>query len=147
MPSKEPALSWPDFILERTISEQELSVAIAGVFGINPDAVSITRVLSVQEVERNVQVWGTVSSLPGSFSTAVALYPQSDSIRSQITGRKLVEELCVALRCRSLMTDDTLNPYRMLVIEGPGAAWPVLLNAAKLDAEEPEYVIERTDSM
>jgi hypothetical protein len=139
-------MGWSDFILERSVTNEDLAEAIARVVGLSAQAVSITSEVPERDPGNDFEVWGTTTALAGDFKTAVALYPQSEAVVRRVSGRRLIEELSLALGCRSLMPDDTPNLYRMMLIEGPGAGRCVLLDPEKLDQEEPEYSIKREDT-
>jgi hypothetical protein len=138
-------MSWPDLIIDRSVTDNELAVAIAKVLGIPRYAILVGNEMPEGALDEQIQLVCTTSRAGGEFRTAIALYPQSAYLIEGFSARKVIqviEELCAALHSKCLISDDSPNPYGMVLIEGPGVARRVFLDADKLDQDVPEYFVK-----
>jgi hypothetical protein len=93
-------------------------------------------------LDKRIQLVVVRNRVRGDFRLSVELYPQAKELIERLDGLRLMDQLCASLRCKCLISDDSVNPYAMTLVEGPGVRRHVFLEADKLDLDVPEYVLK-----
>jgi hypothetical protein len=133
-------MSLGDVIASRVLDAQEIQAAVSHLFGILPNVVLVVNDLEelLEETVPDRRVMCHVSHLPsGAFRTVLSFHEGEFSALPRL---ETVKRLCVILRCDCLISDDTLNPYAMVLVDRQGESVLILLDPDRLD-EQNEYVI------
>src|SRR5687767_6069358 len=139
MSADEP-LGLGDLAADRTLTVAEVRSALCSLLSLNPQ-----EVLIVNDLEELLhpgappmhKVFCQITPLGGGdFPTRLSLrgapFEQLPRIQS-------ANELCRALRCRFLLSDDDVNPFTFLLVDGTNTPKPVAVEPERLDANE--YVL------
>jgi hypothetical protein len=132
-------MNFPDLYLERNVSDSEVQRAVACVFGVRPNDVSIYAAYT--EFARNVDPAARVQveRLPvgGEFPIRLGLYASSDLAEPAADGVALLARLCSKLRSRGVIPDESSdNPYAFTLLTPDGAKLPIDVDAERIDHGE-----------
>lgn len=134
-------MNWQDILLEQRFDQATLKRALAAAFDVSSDSVSV--VDSIEEAPKGVSVVAEQTSINGDFCCLLSLY-----VVEELAGRDPVEltrRLCSILNIQALISDDSVNPYSMLLINNAAEVRPVTLDVESLDQRE-EYRLSREGS-
>ena len=127
-------MNWQDILLEQEFDKVTLRRAIAVVFELPTDHVSI--VDSIEKAPSGVSVVVEQTLTKGDFRFLLSFYVVVElSSRDPI---EVIQRLCTILDVRALIPDESLNPYSMFLIDQIGEVRQVFLDVESLDQHE-EY--------
>ncbi|XXT15155.1 hypothetical protein WME94_33385 [Sorangium sp. So ce429] len=130
---------WQDMLLEDRFSELDLSSALAVAFELPSGDVSV--VYSLEQLPSGVSVAAHVVELHGGgFRTLLSIYVSKAKASSNPVD--VARSVCVCLNTRVLISDQSANPYTMLLIGASSEPVRVALDVQALD-DRNEYYIAR----
>ena len=128
-------MMWQDLLLEREVSWPNLRSALAKALGTRAELISIVK--TVANDVSNSPVMAEVSEVSGDFKTRISLYLRN---YPDLSVHEAVSNLASSLDMRLLVSDDSPNPYTMMLYEAGQAPRKVALDVDCLDQRE-EYRI------
>ena len=105
------------------------------------EAVACVDEIAQVDLERFEAVW-VCTRASGEFGTIVSLYLKHEVVYA--TERGVALEIARIGKCRCLVDDGSVNPYKWILIEAAGSEGAVLLDAHGFD-EDPERFDSRPD--
>lgn len=128
-------MMWQDLLLEREVSGPRLQAAIANALATRAELVSI--VSSIENDTSHSPIVAEVGEAHGEFRTRLSLYLRDCPVPPTY---ETVSKLASLLDMRILISDETPNPYTMILFEADNAPRKVALDVDSLDQRE-EYRI------
>lgn len=132
---------WEEILVDREPAGEELTSALAELFGVARADVLVVRDVAAQEVAAGVRVLCELGAAGGDFPARLSVYVLDATLegteRADFVGR-----FCRRLGCSCLVSDDSPNPYAMTRVGPDGARARVYLDVERLDERE-EYVVAR----
>lgn len=65
-----------------------------------------------------------------------------DSQLAQLDPKLIIKQFCCILHCKCLISDDSVNPFTMLLVQESKDIQPVALDPQRLDGNEEYIIIE-----
>jgi hypothetical protein len=125
---------WQDIALEEQCDQGTLKPALAAAFDVSPDDVSVLD--SIEKAVSGPSVIAEMTPIKGDFRCLLSLYVAealADKDPVEVTGR-----LCSILNVSALISDESANPYSMILVNEEAESRPVNLDVESLDQHE-EY--------
>lgn len=142
-------MNWEYVVADRDFTKAEIATVVSTVF-----STPIADVLVLDDIaddtiaiSRNIRLICERQSVSGDFVMSISFYVHDPEIRQhaeQVGSEQIVGEFCDLFHCKCLMSDNSVNPYSWLLVEGVGKVHPVELNEHYLDADESRYVIDES---
>lgn len=126
---------WEDFLIDRPLSVPELSAWLEDVFDVSEAQVLVQREDETTSVSPEVRVLSWFDDACGEFPFHIRVFTHDNSLDS-IRPEPAIEKLSREHSVRALVSDDTPNPYRMILVEPSGSRTPVHLDMDALDEED-----------
>lgn len=130
---------WHDLLLEGWFEETILRRALGEAFCLPPHDVLLLQSVSVLPEEYVLAV--VVRQLPGEFRTGLSVFVAPHLVGLGVQG--IARSLCSNLITRALISDESPDPYTMLLLDAQGVLEPVSLDVISLD-ERGEYRLCRS---
>jgi hypothetical protein len=134
-------LYWEDLLIDRELTAEEQAATLADLFGVGRADVLVFESGATPEGASAARVLCERGAVGGDFPARLSVYVDDD-VPKDAESRPLVEQFCRRLNCSCLISDDSPNPYSMLLVRPDGATQRVYLDTERLD-EHDEYVIDR----
>ena len=135
-------MSWMP-IIDRELTDAEIREGFSAVLGVGTeDIVFVEDILELSgNVSDEVPVVIERSSIEGDFVQRLDIVLRGDQLwkRDEVNGMRL---FCRRLDCSCLVTDDTPDTYRWVLIEPTGKTRVVILDGDALDQRD-EYIIDQ----
>jgi hypothetical protein len=131
-------MMWQDVLLQRAVGDSELRSALAQAFSIPDGAVAVVH--SIEEIPAGHPVIAEVRDAQGDFEMALSIYTSAGMESANPV--QVIQQLCAALRTTALISDDSLDPYTMLLLGEGAEIHRVELDTESLDRRE-EYRLAR----
>lgn len=125
-------MNWQDMLLEQEFDHEVLRDALAAAFELSPAEVSV--VDAIEKAPRGVRVVVAHYSTQGDFRCLLSVYVSAALASSSPV--EVTRRLCTRLDVRALISDESPNPYSMILIDQAGQALPVFLDVDSLDQRE-----------
>ena len=135
-------MAWPDCLVDRALTDQELASALGAFLSVQRSTILVVDDLASAALSPHINVICERSYTGGDFIMLLAFYPQNDKIEAG-DGAEFIEFLCKTCKCRCLMSDDSLNPYSWILLDGTNRRRGVFLDVDRMDGEPEAYVIAR----
>jgi hypothetical protein len=124
---------WQDIALEGQCDQGTLKSALAAAFDVASDDVCV-----VDSIEKaaSTSIVAVMTSIKGDFRCLLSLYVAevlADKDPVEVIGR-----ICSILKVKALISDQSANPYSMILINEEAESRPVKLDVESLDQHE-EY--------
>jgi hypothetical protein len=132
-------MSWHDLLIDRNLSKDEVLAAMSQVFSVSPTDVLVVDDIAEAEVSEHIRLLCERMPVQGDFSMKLSIYVR-DSELEQLDPKLIIRQFCCILHCQCLISDSSVNPYLMLLVQESGDIQPVSLNPDRLDENE-EYII------
>lgn len=132
---------WQELLVDRELTAEKTAAAFADLFGVARAEVAVVESVAALEAAEGVKVLCERGTAGGDFPARLSVYVRDPALEG-VEGRPLVERFSRRLGCSCLMSDDSPNPYSMLLVRPDGETRRVYLDTARLD-ERDEYVVSR----
>ena len=129
---------WIDFIVARLFSPEHIRTALARTLGMVESDVEVTD--CIMHASSSTRYLAELAQLGGDFPLRVNLYVSSDQPPGDST--QFLEGLSRELKEDILTSDDSADPYSMLLISPNGKTRSVDLDVTSID-EYNEYRLAR----
>jgi hypothetical protein len=133
-------MMWQDVLLEQSFDDSELRAALVKAFAISQGDVAIVH--SIEDIPADCPVVAQVRDAGGDFKSAISIY--TTPALGSASPVHVVQQICAALRTTALISDDSLNPYTMLLVGQGTEIHRVELDGESLDLRE-EYRLARRE--
>jgi len=127
-----------DILLGRALTNDEIVAALAAAFSVAGEDVTVVDGPIQGEVDADARIRCERFAVGGDFPTHLSVY-LLDAALDVLDRMATVRHLCAELRTECLVSDDSVNPYTMLLVQAAGAERAVSLDPRRMD--DDEYVI------
>lgn len=132
---------WNDIIIDRNLSNDEVVAAISQVFSVSSADVLVVDDIAEAEVSEHIRLLCERMPVQGDFSMKLSIYVR-DSKLEQLDPKSTVRQFCGVLHCKCLISDSSVNPFSMLLVQESEDIQPVALDPERLDENEEHIIIE-----
>jgi hypothetical protein len=132
---------WQEIILDINPSYDELLKTLAKLFEVSSLEVLVIDDISDADISNSVQIICEKIPIKGDFYSKTSIYLRNPKLE-QNANKSMIGEFCELLHCHCLISDDSFNPFSMLLIQDEEKQQLVFLDVERLDEKE-EYVIAR----
>jgi hypothetical protein len=137
--SGEAGMTGFDMVIETLPARATFRSAIAEALNLTMSEVVLVDAIEPDTAPGAVTVEMTPTK--GDFRWLLAFYFKDGM--SSPADIEIARRLCSALQTRALISDNSVNPYTMTLVDRDGSVSPVSLDADRLDAEEEYSIKER----
>lgn len=130
---------WNEFLVDRNLSKDELEATISQVFSVSPREILVVNDIAEAKVDKNIRIICERLPLRGDFLMRLSIYLH-DSQLKQLDPKLVIKQFCCILHCKCLISDDSVNPFTMLLVQESKDIQPVALDPEKLE-ENQEYIM------
>lgn len=132
---------WEDLLLDRMLSVGEISRWLSEVFGVPRKEIVVASSETQVPLPPATAVLAEFSSAEGEFPFHLQIFTRRNGLEPKDSAAA-IENLSRVLGVRVLMSDDTANPYRMILVRPDGDKAAVHLDADALDDHDAYIVAE-----
>lgn len=133
---------WQEIIIDINPSSDEVVKTLAKLFKVPLSEVLVVHDITEADISDRVQIVCEKIPVKGDFSSKISIYLRNPEIE-QHASQSMIGEFCEMLHCHCLISDDSFNPFSMLLVQGMGKQQLVFLDVERLDENE-EYAIARS---
>ncbi|MDQ3252991.1 MAG: hypothetical protein M3R15_03635 [Acidobacteriota bacterium] len=135
-----------DVFIDRKLTSDEIANAMSKLLSISPAEVLVVDDITKLESRLGEDIHVLCEQVPmkGDFSVRIANYLRDAGLEKfveQIGNEALTGQFCDELDCRCLISDDSVNPYSWLLVQGTGDVQSVSIDAHRSDEDEGEIFI------
>lgn len=134
-------MGWPDCIVDRHLSKEEITSALSKYLSIPSEGIMVVEEVPGESIDVRVQLLCERTLIKGDFHLKLSFYPQNPALE-QGNGDRFIDYLCETLHCKCLISDDSFDPYSMILVEAPSRHRQVFLDPDCLDQEPEEYIVK-----
>jgi hypothetical protein len=135
---------WEDVLVDRPMAVDEISSWLSDVFGIARKDIVVAPSEAQAPLPPETAVLAEFSAAQGEFPFHLQVFLKREDLATRDSTAAL-EKLSRDHGVRILMSDDTANPYRMLLLRPGGEKAVVHLDADALDDQDSYIVSELED--
>lgn len=129
-----------DIALEKVISKDELQKALAIIFNIQSDNIVVDGDYNSTPFIGDIKIWAIINQYDGGdFLLNCSIYIRDSTLEHNST--LLSKKLCNILHMKGLISDDSSNPLKWIIISPDGSKKSVILDSDELDNDR--YVISK----
>ena len=133
---------WEEILVDRIIPDGDVSRILADLFSISQREILIADQVPATAVKPGIRLLCERAQIPGDFPLKLTFYLRDPELRP-LQGRSILGKFCERLRCSCLTSDQSPNPYSMVLVEGVSKSKGVFLDTERLDQDPPAYKISR----
>jgi hypothetical protein len=131
-----------DLHLEGEPAHAEIRRALARAFGLDDERIVLVSEVCDMPAPSPSIVACVVRSRGGQFRVSLEIYPGEPTA---VPEAEFASRVCRELGCRCLISDDSLNPYRWLLVTAEAEPQPVQVSPLHLD-DDLAFVLEPSGS-
>lgn len=131
---------WNDFLIDRNLSNDEVVATISQVFSVSPADVLVVDDIAEADVSESIRLLCERMSVQGDFSIRLSIYLRDSKL--ELEPNSIIRQFCGMLHCKCLISDSSVNPYSMLLVQESEDIQPVALDPERLDENEEYIIIE-----
>ena len=135
-------MQWPDCLVDRALTDQELITALSRYLSVEPQTILIVSEVPSTRIPPTTTMLCERRRTQGDFILKLSFYPQNEEIAAS-DGFQFIEFLSATKACRCLIPDTSENPYAMILVDGINRRRRVFLEVERMNLEPEEYVIAR----
>lgn len=130
---------WNEFLVDRNLSKDELRATISQLFSVAPIDVLVVNDIAEAKVGKNIHIICERLPVRGDFLIRLSVYIH-DSQLAQLEPELIIKQFCCILHCKCLISDDSVNPFTMLLVQESKDIQLVSLDPQRLEVNE-EYIM------
>ena len=135
---------WEDLLVDRHPTDDEIGTALAAAFAIPREDVAVVDGPIEDAVDANARILGERFVMAGDFPTRLSVYVR-DATLERFDRMATVRRLCAELDAKCLVSDESVNPYTMILLTASGTEQAVALDPERVD-DHDEYVLAKPPS-
>ena len=132
---------WENVFVDRHLTAGEAAATLAKAFDVPVADVLVVPDIIAANAQPDARVLAELTSARGDFPVLLTIYLRDLNLATRDRAA-IVGGFCEALGAACLISDDSVNPFTMLLVRRPADRRPVALDPQRLDADE--YVVART---
>jgi DNA-binding Xre family transcriptional regulator len=131
---------WQEILIDRPLTSEAITIALSELFNLPANVIAVVEDIATSESDDRIQVICEKQQIKGEFIEKLSLYLLKAKLADNIDLQDL-EKLCQLLHCNCLISDDSLNPFSMILVEASGKNQIIFLDIERLENDE-EYTID-----
>lgn len=132
---------WENVFVDRHLTAGEAAATLAKAFAVPVADVLVVPDVIAADVRPNARILVELAPARGDFPVLLTIYLRDPNLAARDRAAT-VGRLCEALGAACLVSDDSVNPFTMLLVRSATDRQLVGLDPDRLDADE--YVVART---
>ena len=132
---------WQDVIVNRKLTSDEVTWGICQLFSLESSEVLVVDDIYKAKISENVKVICESTSISGEFCMLISIYLRDPKL-AHYSVRRTIGRCCKILNCTCLISDESNNPYSMLLVHSCKDYKKVFLDVERLD-NHGAYVVSR----
>ncbi|OCQ99773.1 hypothetical protein BCD67_15330 [Oscillatoriales cyanobacterium USR001] len=133
---------WQEILIDRPLTSEAITIALSELFSLPANAIAVVEDIATSESNEHTQIICERQPIKGEFVEKLSVYLLNAKLADNID-LKDIEKLCRLLHCKCLISDDSLNPFSMILVEDLGKNQIIFLDIERLENDE-EYIIDRS---
>lgn len=129
-----------DVLVDRDLGIDDVQSSLASLFGVAPQEVLVVADLAelLTEQQPPHRVLCHLTHIPsGEYRSILSIHEGQYASQGRL---EVVKRLCAILDCQCLISEEGVNPYRMLRVNATEDSCSIVLDAERLDNNN-EYVV------
>ncbi|MGA1839284.1 MAG: hypothetical protein ACMUIU_01555 [bacterium] len=132
---------WEEVLVDHSLTFNEIADTLSKLFSVSPANILVIDDIAKVSVNKHVRILCERMQIKGDFSIRLSIYLRDPDLE-QLESKVIIGQFCDILHCKCLMSDESLNPFSWLLVQGSSNIQAVFLNPDKFEKEE--YVIEKS---
>ncbi|MCU6792105.1 hypothetical protein OB236_08195 [Paenibacillus sp. WQ 127069] len=124
---------WQDIIVNRILTKAELSHGLCCIFGIGSSKLRITPSIEILMDSSDAEVICETRKCNTDFPLILSIYFSGNAPRDTLT---MIGEFCEILKCEVIISDDSINPFTMLLVKGKDLLEQITIDLSEFDDNE-----------
>jgi len=133
---------WQEILIDRPLTSEAIAIALSELFNLPANVIAVVENIATSESDEHTQIICEKQQIKGEFIEKLSLYLLKANLADNIDLQDL-EKLCQLLHCNCLISDNSLNPFSMILVEASGKNQIIFLDIERLENDE-EYTIDRS---
>jgi hypothetical protein len=127
-----------DILVNRKLEFTEISAVFSQIYSLSDSEILVLDEIPFEAISSSVRLLCQVQDIAGNFTQLISIYIK-DTALEKISIKEVVGQICDICGCVCLISDDSNNPYSMILVKTKGNYQKVYLSAELL--EEEKYVL------
>ncbi|NER46418.1 MAG: hypothetical protein F6J92_06935 [Symploca sp. SIO1A3] len=132
-----------EVLIDRHLTANEIVTTVSELLLISLADILIVDDITSVKVNPKTRVVCENTAIRGDFSMLLSIYLRDPNL-GELDIKALTGQFSNMLRCKCLISDESVNPYSWLLIQGTTDCQIVYLDSDKLDEKE-EYVVKTSE--
>jgi hypothetical protein len=132
---------WEEVLVDRRLTRDEIADTVSKLFSVPSSDVLVVDDIAEVTTGRPVRILCERMPVSGDFWIRLSIYLR-DCDLEDLDSKMAIRKFCDLLRCKCLMSDDSIDPLSWLLVSGSSGIEPVSLDAEQLEIEK--YVVKKT---
>jgi len=132
---------WQEILIDRPLTSEAITLALSELFNLPANVIAVVEDITTSERDEHKQVSCEKQLIKGEFIEKISIYLLNANLADNMD-LKDIEKLCRLLHCKCLVSDNSLNPFAMILVEESGKNQIIFLDVERLENEE--YIIDRS---
>ena len=132
-----------EMLIDRHLTANEIVTTVSELLLISLADILIVDDITSVKVSPKTRVVCENTAIGGDFSMLLSIYLRDPNL-GELDIKALTGQFSNMLRCKCLISDESVNPYSWLLIQGTTDCQIVYLDSDKLDEKE-EYVVKTSE--
>jgi hypothetical protein len=133
---------WDELYVDIALEPDRVRSGAAVALAIPGERVVVVQDIGAAKPPKPGQVTIELRTWPGPFARRLGLYFESGATPPKDKARARAR-LLETLECRALTSDDSVDPYRFVLLHGDGRTEPVIVDPTALDERNELVISER----
>lgn len=130
---------WNDILIDRNINNDQVVAALSLVFSVSSVDILLVDDIAEAEVSNHIRLLCERIPVQGDFLMKLSIYIR-DSMLEQFEPQSTIKQFCGVLHCKCLISDSSINPFSMLLIQELQDIQLIALDPERL-GENEQYII------
>lgn len=134
-------------LINRSLETNQIIETISKLFSISPEIILVTEDICELnlKLDDRIKILCEKSKVEGDFFTKLSIYFRSPEFNNlDFNEQQFFGRFCHILQCQCLISDNSFNPYSMVLVEDIDQYRTIYLNEEYLDREK--YIIANSSS-
>lgn len=106
--------------VDKDIDNNELIDILSKIFDAHYQKIFITEdICDINlKLEDNIEIVCEKTAIQGEFLSKISIYLRSQNLKKKkLPESKIFEDICDSINCRCLISDDSYNPFTMILLD------------------------------
>lgn len=128
---------WQELYVDRMLNNNEIKNGLKLIFPVIDEEIILTsNIEELCKLNANIRMLCETSLVRTDFPLKISIFLRDAKLKPN-NDIYLIGKFCESLSCKVLISDDSVNPYTMIRVEGGGNIYNVTVDPDKYDTAEP----------